>query len=199
MGNIRSVANCLDWLGASYRVTDHYADFDQAAGFILPGVGAFGAAMENLNRLDLVPGLTDQVRNRKKPFLGICLGMQLLALDSEELGYHRGLGWLDAHIVALHHDTPLRVPHVGWNNVEFSTSLPMFHNIEPGAHFYFDHSLHMKCAEAFVTARCDYGRPFAAAVALENIWAVQFHPEKSQRNGLKLMRNFLNFVEGSAS
>jgi imidazole glycerol-phosphate synthase subunit HisH len=195
MGNIGSVCNALNYLGGQFTTSHRKEDLAHADAFILPGVGAFGAAMENLHKLDLIQVLTEQVLGKKKPFLGICLGMQLLAKDSYEQGYSKGLGWIDAHVVELKPSNGYRVPHVGWNNVVCKRPDPLFHNVDEDAHFFFDHSFHVRCEEELILASSNYGDPFVASIQKENILATQFHPEKSQRNGLKLMRNFLNFLE----
>lgn len=194
MGNIGSVSNSLDYLGGKYIISNQKKDLARADALILPGVGAFGAAMENLRKLDLVDELTQQVMIKKKPFLGICLGLQLLAKDSVELGYSIGLGWIEGHIYDVKPSDGLRVPHVGWNSVTYVHKHPLFQHIDEGAHFYFDHSFHLQCSNDVVSATCEYGGTYVAAIQKGNILATQFHPEKSQRNGLKLLRNFLNFV-----
>lgn len=198
MGNIGSVCNALDFLGGRYIVSNQKEDLAQTDAVILPGVGAFGAAMQNLRQLDLVDELTEQVVHLGKPFLGICLGMQLLAKDSVEQGYTTGLGWIDGHVFDMEPSGGLRVPHVGWNAVRVRQECPLFRRIDEDAHFYFDHSFHLECGEEWIAAACDYGDTYVAAVQKENILAVQFHPEKSQRNGLKLLRNFLNVVHATA-
>ncbi|HZR22192.1 MAG TPA: imidazole glycerol phosphate synthase subunit HisH [Vicinamibacterales bacterium] len=194
MGNIGSVAHALDLLGGRYVVSNQRDALRHASGVILPGVGAFAAAMINLHALDLVEELSEQVLGRRKPFLGICLGMQLVATDSVENGFSKGLGWVDAHVHAMAPPQNLRVPHVGWNGVARKPDHPLFARIEDNAHFYFDHSFHVACGAAITIASCAYGDQYAAALQQDNILAVQFHPEKSQRNGLKLLRNFLNIV-----
>jgi glutamine amidotransferase len=196
MGNIGSVANALSYLGAKHFVSNSEQDLRRADALILPGVGAFGAAMENLKKLGLVEELTDQVLFKRKPFLGICLGMQLLAKDSVEQGFFIGLGWVDGHVLNLHPSDSFRVPHVGWNSVTIVRENPLFQKIEEKAHFYFDHSYHFQSNEDIISAICEYGGTYAAAIQKGNIFATQFHPEKSQRNGLKLLRNFLNFING---
>ncbi|HEV3142169.1 MAG TPA: imidazole glycerol phosphate synthase subunit HisH [Vicinamibacterales bacterium] len=194
MGNIGSVCNALDLLGGRYVVSNRRQDLRSADAIVLPGVGAFGAAMDNLRMLDLVGELGDQVLDRRKPFLGICLGMQLLAKDSVENGFSTGLGWLDAHVLAMEPAGGLRVPHVGWNSLTARRSHRMFARIEGDAHFYFDHGFHLQCDDRYAIASCEYGDRYVAAVQNDHILAVQFHPEKSQRNGLKLLRNCLNFI-----
>jgi len=133
--------------------------------------------------------------HHKKPFLGICLGMQLIAKDSVELGYATGLGWIDGHVLKLEPEGSHPVPHVGWNDVQHSPDTPLFGQIQAGAHFFFDHSYHLQCQPELITATCDYGGKWTAGIQQENILAVQFHPEKSQRSGLRLLRNFLKFVD----
>lgn len=195
MGNIGSVANALNALGSNYFISGRKEDLYQAGAYILPGVGAFPAAMQNLQKLALIDELTEQTLVKGKPFLGICLGMQLLAKDSMEQEYSTGLGWIDGHVLKLEPSDGLRIPHVGWNNVTFSQRIPLFGKIAGDSHFYFDHSFHFRCAEEIISATCDYGGIWVAAIQSKNVFATQFHPEKSQRNGLKLLRNFLNFVE----
>lgn len=194
MGNLGSVENALRSLDGNFLTSNRRADIERADAIILPGVGAFGAAMENLRRLDLVDTLAEQVLARKKPYLGICLGMQILAKDSVEQGFFAGLGWVDGHVVLLPADD-LSVPHVGWNDIAVREKNPLFARIDDEAHFYFDHSFHLQCRPELVVATCAYGGQVVAAIRQDNIFATQFHPEKSQRNGLKLLRNFLNHVE----
>lgn len=197
MGNIGSVQGALARLGAACFVSRRPEELAEADGFILPGVGAFGAAMENLERRGLPAFLREQVVEGGKPFLGICLGMQLLAEDSTEMGFHRGLGWIPGHVVELP-QTGLRVPHVGWSPLRLPRPDRMWERLDEHAHFFFDHSFHFDCSPDYVAAWCDYGRPLVAAVQKGHIFATQFHPEKSQRSGLKLLRNFLRRVEGGA-
>jgi len=195
MGNIGSVANAFLRLGSNCVVSDDPKILRQAKGIVLPGVGAFHAATGNIRARCLDDTLNEQVLVNKKPFLGICLGMQLVAKDSVELGYSTGLGWIDAHVLRLEPNASLPVPHVGWNEVNHTSQSPLFEQIQEGAHFFFDHSYHLQCHPELVTATCDYGGRWLASIQKENILAVQFHPEKSQRNGLRLLRNFLNFVD----
>jgi glutamine amidotransferase len=197
MGNIGSVQGALRQLGADCFVSDRPPELGRADGFILPGVGAFGAAMVNLERQGLPPFLHEQIVEGGKPFLGICLGMQLLAEDSTEMGFHRGLGWIPGHVVELDHRIGLRVPHVGWSALRLPRPHRLFERLDDHAHFYFDHSFHLTCAPGVVAAACDYGIEVTATIQRDNILGVQFHPEKSQRSGLKLLRNFLHIVEDS--
>jgi glutamine amidotransferase len=194
MGNIGSVLNAFETLGVACEVAEAPDELSDAAGIVLPGVGAFHAAMDNLRARGLDYALNEQVVHRRKPFLGICLGMQLIASDSVELGYCKGLGWIEGHVVKLEPDGPLPVPHVGWNELAQRKPSPLFAQLADEAHFFFDHSYYLKCDSRLVTATCRYGGEWVAAINQENIHAVQFHPEKSQRNGLRLLRNFLNHV-----
>lgn len=198
MGNIQSVANALEFLGHHPVVSDDAALLRDADTYILPGVGAFGEAMQNLRKLELIPLLEEEVLQNKKPLLGICLGMQLLAGHSEELGSHEGLGWIDAEIMHIPKKASLHIPHVGWNQLTIRKKEPLFTRLGIETHFYFDHSFYMECRDKeAILATCDYGVEMIAAIRKENVFATQFHPEKSQTAGLKLLRNFLNYAEAS--
>ena len=196
-GNIRSITNALAFLDYEYRVIAEPKQLHACNAFILPGVGAFAEAMKRLNSSGLADFLQDQVTNHGKPLLGICLGLQLLGQSSTEDGYHKGLGWIDAVVDKLPEDKAMRVPHVGWNDIAFKDDDPLFQNIETGTHFYFDHSFHMSCTDpTLVCATAAFGtHEIVAAVKFDNIVACQFHPEKSQNNGLRLYRNFLKNAE----
>lgn len=195
VGNHLSILNALDFLGYRYAVSDKAEDIEKAPAYILPGVGAFGEAMHNLEKLNIIDVLKEQVFKKKKPILGICLGMQLLAEDSEEKGKHKGLGLLKGHVIELKPAQKLRVPHVGWNSLKIREKAPLFARTSAEPHFYFDHSYYLKCDPALVSATCAYGEDITAAVQKDNIFGVQFHPEKGQANGLKLFRGFFNYVK----
>ncbi|OGV49310.1 MAG: imidazole glycerol phosphate synthase, glutamine amidotransferase subunit [Lentisphaerae bacterium GWF2_52_8] len=196
MGNIRSVGNALTRLSASYFVSSDKDDLAKADAYILPGVGAFSHAMANIAARGLFGPLTHEVMEKKKPFLGICLGMQLMAEDSMEKGFHKGFGWLPGHVRKLDAHNGLRIPHVGWNELEIRNENQLFTNVPPDANFYFDHSYALcEADENMVAALCDYGAPFVAALRKGNLFGTQFHPEKSHVQGLRVFRNFLNFVE----
>lgn len=197
MGNVGSVESAINFLDRKCIISNNIEEILEADGYILPGVGAFPEAMKNLKRLDLIEVLSEEVINKKKPFFGICLGMQLLAKDSIEQGLSEGLGWIDGHVKALDLNNNYKVPHVGWNNVEFDSELPLFARIEENSHFYFDHSFHLECDKKLITSTCNYGKKYVASIQKENIFATQFHPEKSQRNGLKMLRNFLNLINSN--
>jgi glutamine amidotransferase len=196
MGNVRSLRNAFEYIGEDVIVTADPAALDDADRIVLPGVGAFGDAMRAIAERGLEPVLQRQARELNKPVLGVCLGMQLIALSSVEHGEHRGLGWIDAEIRRLEVLRPLKVPHVGWNTISFDPADPLFHGIKTGeANFYFVHSFHMVCYQSVdVIARADYGSPVTAVVRSGNITATQFHPEKSQDNGLTLLRNWIGIA-----
>lgn len=194
IGNIASVRNALDRLGVSSRVSADEADMAQAAGVILPGVGAFAAAMDHLRQRGLVEALTRHVLLGGKPYLGICLGMHILARDSDEGGQAEGLGWIESSVRRVPVSNGRSLPHVGWNAVWFGPDDSLFAGLPPGSHFYFDHSYCYASDPPETSCRCEYGTVFPTAVRRGNILGVQFHPEKSQRSGLKLLRNFTNFA-----
>jgi len=194
-GNVRSVANALEYCGADAVVTADPAAIDDASHIVLPGVGAFGDAMAALVARGLPEVLHRQVFAKGKPFLGICLGMQILASRGLEHGEHDGLGWIAGDVVRLEPGPDaLKIPHMGWNDVTLARSHPVFAGLRPAQlTFYFVHSYHFRAATDHVLATCDYGRSFTAAVAKDNMIATQFHPEKSQDSGVELLENFVKW------
>jgi glutamine amidotransferase len=193
MGNVRSVHNALEYIGEDAVVTADPRVIDDAERVILPGVGAFGDAMANLQARGLVDVLQRQVLEKGKPFLAICLGLQLLARNSTEHGTHDGLGWFDASVVRFNgHTRGLKVPHMGWNEVRREVDHPLVASLGEGQLvFYFVHSFHIVCHDpADVACTCEYGDRFTAAIRRDNIFATQFHPEKSQDNGLQVLAEF---------
>ena len=195
VGNTYSVKEAIAQLDCNVSVTSDPEQLKKADALILPGVGAFEAAMENLQRRHLIEHLQEMVVDGGKPLLGICLGMQLLADFSEENGYHKGLGWINGKVVRLEPESSIRVPHVGWNDVTVNKPEPLFERIKGEANFYFDHSYHfIPSDENYVAAKVTYGRSMVAAIKKGNIHGVQFHPEKSQITGLRLLKGFLNSV-----
>jgi glutamine amidotransferase len=189
MGNLRSVQKAFENIGESAVISNDLSLIQNASKLVLPGVGAFKDAMHNLRELGLIDVLNNEVIRNKKPFLGICLGMQLIATKSYEFGETQGLGWIDAEITRFA-STELKIPHVGWNNVKFSNPSPLFKNIPDDSDFYFVHSYYFDADRTYATGICDYGTEFIASVQHENIFATQFHPEKSQTHGLKIIENF---------
>lgn len=191
MGNIRSVVGAIEKIGHS-AVVSHDGDTLAACDkLILPGVGAFGDAMANIAARGLRPVLDRLVIEARKPILGICLGAQLLARSSSEFGPTDGLGWIDATVDRFADAPDIRVPHVGWNRVQKTSPSALLDGIPADALFYFVHSYRIACRDAqALVASCDHGSAFAAIVAKGNVHGTQFHPEKSQRYGLRLLANF---------
>jgi len=201
-GNLHSAAKALERaaregeVSMRLNVTNDPAQVQNADRIVLPGVGAFGDCMQALSAIDgMVHALTQRVRAEGAPFLGICVGMQLMAAWGEEHGEHRGLGWVDGRVVALQPDDPsLKIPHMGWNALQVITPHPVLDGIASGDHVYFVHSFHMLGAQRLMAAKCEYGEPVTAAVHSETCFGTQFHPEKSQAKGLRLLRNFLTWT-----
>lgn len=192
MGNLKSVVHALSYLGADPIIAGNPEQLDDAERLILPGVGAFRDCIHNLRSRGFVEKLNELVLEQRRPILGICLGMQAMARRSFEDGEYAGLGWFDADVVRLHPaDAKLRVPQIGWNNVSHREASPLFAGIPNDADFYFVHSFQLQSSESDLEAWCDYGERVTASVRKDNIAATQFHPEKSQEFGLKLLENFL--------
>ena len=196
LGNLRSICAALERLEIAYRCTSDKTLISDARGLILPGVGAFPDGMKNLRQLGLVDLLAELVLEKKRPVLGICLGFQLMAREGEEFGQVSGLGWLNARVVRLDQaGEKIRVPHMGWNDCIRVKDSPIFSDIPEQALFYFTHSYHMECMDkADIAAVSDHGKKFTAAVQKGHIFGTQFHPEKSQLQGLSLLRNFAEKV-----
>lgn len=189
MGNLRSVQKAFEHIGANAIITNDRMLIQNASKLVLPGVGAFKDAMHNLHSLGLIDLLNEEILEKKKLFLGICLGMQLIATKSYEFGETKGLGWIDAEITRFA-DTDLKIPHVGWNNVIYANTSPIYEAIPDNSDFYFVHSYYFDSDRTYATGITDYGCKFIASVQKENIYATQFHPEKSQIYGLKIIENF---------
>ncbi len=194
VGNTYSVGNAIKFLGyKKLEVSDDFRVIEEADVLILPGVGAFEEAMNNLKSRNLIPLLNEQVLANNKPILGICVGMQLMATESMEKGVHKGLNWIGGRVEKLELKPEYAVPHVGWNNVNYKEECSLFRKNEKGANFYFDHSYFFNPeSKEHVVAHCDYDINVIAAVQKDNVFGVQFHPEKSQTSGLKLFRSFFN-------
>lgn len=189
MGNLQSVRNSCEFLGREVRVISRSEELDGLTQVILPGVGAFSEGMKNLTRLGLVGGLRRLVQEKKIPFLGICLGMQLLADRGTEGGLTDGLAFIPGTVVRFD-DSRVRVPHIGWNNLRIRRANPLLTD-GMAVDYYFVHSYYLDAADPDdVIADCEYGIPFACAVGRANIFGVQFHPEKSHEFGLAILKNF---------
>jgi glutamine amidotransferase len=190
MGNLRSVQKAFEKLGHAATICDQAQQLEDADKLVLPGVGAFRDAIAELRRRDLVAPIVDHLA-RGKPFLGICLGLQLLFDVSFEDGEWPGLGILPGQVVRFRDQPDLKIPHMGWNRIEKQGEPPLFRDIPPDAHFYFVHSYHVVPHDRrVVIAESDHGGRFVAAIGRDNLWATQFHPEKSQKHGLQLLANF---------
>lgn len=193
LGNVASVAGAIASLGYESVLTADPDVLAAADKIILPGVGAFRDGMANLHERNLVTPLNEIVVQGKKPILGICLGFQLLARESEEFGSCEGLNWIEATVVRLAPaDKSLRVPHVGWNELHYRAGSILFEGVPDESLFYFVHSYHLRPESyGIVTGTCPYGGDFVAAINQGNIYGTQFHPEKSQRHGLAVLQNFI--------
>lgn len=201
-GNLRSAAKAFEraaregGLDDRVLVTANPHDVAAADRIVLPGVGAFADCMKGLSAIPgMVEALREKVLKEGAPFLGICVGMQLLATVGVEFGRHAGLGWIAGEVVKITPDDPaLKIPHMGWNELKFEQPHPLLDGIAPGAHAYFVHSFQLvPVLPDDLIATTDYGGPLTAMVGNENIAGTQFHPEKSQATGLKLLENFLKW------
>ena len=195
MGNLRSVQKAFEKVGCEAIITNDHDTIRDSDKVVLPGVGAFKDGMKQLEKLGLIDILNQEVIKDKKPFLGICLGMQLIANKSYEKGETSGLGWVDGEVVKFdfsNSSKKLKIPHVGWNNVNFKNKNTLLNDIPNNSDFYFVHSYYFKTQEDILTSVTDYGFDFVSSVNKNNIYAFQFHPEKSQKVGLKILENFVN-------
>jgi len=201
MGNLRSVSKALEAVGAAVNVTSRPEEIETAGAIVLPGVGAFSRAMKNLEKLGVLPAILKGIQEGK-PYLGICLGLQLLFTESEEHGKHKGFDVIKGKVKKF--ERGLKIPHMGWNEVRVKSTVPalpagrhgprstdIFKGIPNNSYFYF---VHTYCGEpedkSVIAATTEYGREFASAVNKDNVWGVQFHPEKSSNLGLKILENF---------
>jgi len=193
MGNLRSVEKGFLKVGVDAKVVNDPRSVDDAEAVVLPGVGAFRDCMKNLDQMKLIEPILKSIRNGK-PYLGICLGLQMLFTESEEFGVYKGLDVLKGKVVRFQVD--LKVPHMGWNTVRLLKKPPIFDGIKDESYFYFVHSYYVAPDDAGIIAgTTDYGMTFTSMVWKDNIIATQFHPEKSQETGLKILKNFGDFVK----
>lgn len=196
-GNIKSVEKALNYLGEEVKITRDREEILSADGVILPGVGAFGDAMEKLHQYGLVKVIRE-VAEREIPFLGICLGLQLMFESSEETPGVEGLHLLDGRIRRIPAAPGLKIPHIGWNDLTFPNEGRLFRGVDEHAYVYFVHSYYLEAADpSIVTATTEYGTLIHASVEKNNIFACQFHPEKSSRIGIKILQNFIEITQES--
>lgn len=190
MGNLRSVQKGFEKVGAEAVVCSKATDLKNTDKLVLPGVGAFRDAMRELKSRDLLSPVRDHIA-ADKPFLGICLGLQLLLETSYEDGQWEGFGVIPGDVVRFENQLGLKIPHMGWNRLDVVASPPLLEGIGPDAHFYFVHSYYVAPTDdSVIAARTTHGTEFVSMIARGNLFATQFHPEKSQRAGLKILENF---------
>jgi glutamine amidotransferase len=197
MGNLRSVQKGLERVGFDALVTRDVGEIDAARGVVLPGVGAFSACMENLSKFGLIEPIRAIVQ-QQKPFLGICLGFQLLFSESEEFGIQKGLDLFPGKVLGFHASADLKVPHMGWNRIAKEQDSPFLDGISNGDYVYFVHSFYVAPLDPTIVATTtDYGQSFVSSVATDRLFACQFHPEKSQDLGLRILANFGRLVNNN--
>ena len=194
MGNLRNVQKAFERIGFEARVTRNKKEIERASAIVLPGVGAFKDCMGNLEKFGLIEPLLRSIE-KGKPYLGICLGLQILFSESEEFGFQKGLGLIRGKVVKFKPDQEHKVPHMGWNGIEKKMEVPFFRGIESGDFFYFVHSYYVIPEEPqWVSTLTSYGISFVSSIWKENLFGTQFHPEKSQQKGLKILENFARSI-----
>lgn len=193
-GNVKSVYNVVHYLGYNVQISNEPEVIRSCTHIILPGVGAFGASMEKIRKNISISILEEEVIQKKKPFLGICVGMQVLADKGMEFGEHKGLGWIGGVVDKIDSKgEPL--PHMGWNNIEIIKDSPLFLNLKEYRDFYFVHSFVFNVNnDSHVLAKTEYGSEFICLIKKDNIYGIQFHPEKSQKAGQLLLKNFIENI-----
>lgn len=195
MGNIRSVSKAIEAVGGEITITQNPEEIKKSKAIVLPGVGAFRDCMANLNELGLLNLVKEEIL-KGKPYLGICLGLQILFAESEEFGICKGLNILNGRVIRFSLPKEYKIPHMGWNRVKLMKKSKLLSDIPDGSYFYFVHSYYVTPEEKGVVAGVtDYGVEFTSMVIYENIFATQFHPEKSQKMGLKLLKNFIQLTK----
>ncbi len=196
MGNLMSVKKAFEKAGGDVIVSGEVRDIENAQGVVLPGVGAFRDCIHNLERRDLIDTIIGSIK-KGKPYLGICLGLQILFTESEEFGITEGFDILGGRVVKFNFKkgNGLKIPHMGWNTVKILRESPILRGVPDGSYFYFVHSYYVKVVdESVVSTTTDYGVEFVSSICRDNIMATQFHPEKSQVMGLRIIKNFIDFV-----
>lgn len=193
-GNVGSVQNIISYIGYEVCVSNDEARIREATHLILPGVGAFGPAMQQIRERIPISALEESVLGHKKPFLGICVGMQVLSDLGHENGQHPGLGWIPGEVIRVDSNS-LPLPHMGWNDVDVLIEAPLFKGLGEHNNFYFVHSYALVPENSeVVSSKVDYGSRFCSSIQSDNIFGVQFHPEKSQKAGQLLFQNFLSLI-----
>ncbi len=194
MGNLRNVQKGFEKIGFEAELTRSKKEIEKASAIVLPGVGAFKDCMENLEKYGLIEPLLRSIE-KGKPYLGICLGLQILYSESEEFGSHKGLDLIKGKVVRFRPDPEHKVPHMGWNTIEKEKEVPVLQGVESGDFFYFVHSYYVIPEEAkWISTLTTYGKPFVSSIWKENLFATQFHPEKSQQKGLRVLENFARSI-----
>ena len=194
MGNLRNVQRGFEKVGFEAKVTRSKREIDRASAIVLPGVGAFKDCMVNLEKYNLIEPILRSVE-KGKPYFGICLGLQILFSESEEFGFHKGLDVVKGKVVRFKADPDHKVPHMGWNTVKMQKEVPMLKRIKSGDFFYFVHSYYVVPEKnEWVATTTHYGTSFTSGIWKENIFATQFHPEKSQENGLRILETFARSI-----
>jgi glutamine amidotransferase len=194
MGNLRNVQKAFEKIGSDARLTRNKNEIGRASAIVLPGVGAFKDCVENLKKYGLVEPLLRSIE-KGKPYLGICLGLQILFSESEEFGSHKGLDLIKGKVVRFVPDPEHKVPHMGWNTIEKEKEGPMLQGIERGDFFYFVHSYYVIPDKTqWISSFTTYGKSFVSSIWKENLFATQFHPEKSQQKGLRILENFVKSI-----
>ena len=187
-GNLLNLKNALDHLGLPNQIVQDAHQVRLAQRILFPGVGAFAPAIANLKKSGMLEALHEKIQGGT-PFLGICVGAQLLFQEGEEAGNHQGLGVIEGKVIRFRHD--LKIPQIGWNQVSLLSEDPLFQKISNQSYFYFVHSYHfVPDQRSDILATTEYGYAFASVIRRQNVWGVQFHPEKSQEVGLQLLKNF---------
>lgn len=200
LGNLKSVSKAMESVGAKVKITNNPQEIEKAKGIVLPGVGTFRRGMRNLHKLNLLNSLYKTIEE-SKPFLGICLGLQLLFSKSEEDGEHKGLDIIKGKVQRFDFSNKqLKIPHMGWNQIKspatsYQSPVKMFKGIPDNSYFYFVHSYYVEPEDkSVIAATTNYGKEFVSAIAKDNVWGAQFHPEKSDKLGLKILENFCRLV-----
>ncbi|TDX46605.1 imidazole glycerol phosphate synthase subunit HisH [Orenia marismortui] len=195
MGNLRSVQKSFEKVGYQAQISSNKYEILNADGIVLPGVGAFKDAMKNLQDLDLIDPIY-QVINEGKPFLGVCLGFQLLFTESEEFGHSKGLDIISGSVKKFPNNLGLKIPHIGWNQLNIKQDNKLYEGLDDGEFQYFVHSYYVETEnQDVIGATTDYGIEFVSSIAKDNIYGAQFHPEKSSEKGLQILKNFGKIVE----